>query len=148
MKSHLHFPHSFTLRFRGIALTLMILGLPLLLGAWKEFTSQGINRHYVSRIQDGKTKKAEILIWFGDPLEIKRTPEGVTYIYKTFRAKPTSPRREPQEIVQSADTPYHLEEKFKPKPKKETSSQEVASSLTIHFQPDGDKVQSHEYKEF
>jgi hypothetical protein len=82
------------------------------LGAWKTFTGQGINRSYVERIQDGKTKKPEILTWFGDPQEVKRTPEGVVFIYQTFRAKQGPPGRY-QGNQKPADTPFQLEENLK-----------------------------------
>jgi len=136
------------LRDRGTAVVLLVLALPLLLGAWKTFTGHGINRSYVERIQNGKTKKPEILTWFGDPQEIKRTPEGLIFIYKSFRAKQERSSREAREVKQSADTPFQLEENLKKKPSKDISTQELASTLTIRFQPDGETVQSHDYQEF
>jgi hypothetical protein len=148
MKPHQSCKGRMLLRDRGTAVVLVVLALPLLLGAWKTFTGPGINRSYVERIQNGKTKKPEILTWFGDPQETKRTPEGLIFIYKTFRAKQERAPREVKEVKKPADTPFQLEENLKKRPSKDTSSQELASSLTIRFQPDGETVQSHDYQEF
>jgi hypothetical protein len=136
------------LRSRTLAAVMAVLALPLLLGAWKTIRGQGINRSYVERIQDGKTKKPEILTWFGDPQEVKRTPEGVVYIYQTFRAKQGPTQKDTREIKRAVDTPFQLEENLKIKPKKQDPGQEPASSLIIRFKPDGETVQSHEYQEF
>lgn len=134
-------------RSRGFWAVLAILALPLLLGAWKGAAGRGINPSYVERIQDGKTKKPEILTWFGDPQEVKRTPEGVVYIYQTFRTKQDLPKKEKREIKRAAETPFQLEENLKIKPKREDPTQEVATSLIIRFQPDGETVQTHQYQE-
>lgn len=136
--------------FRSRALTAMVavLALPLLLGAWKNLSGKGINRSYVERIQDGKTKKPEILTWFGDPQEVKRTPEGVVYIYQTYRVKQGLPPKDDRDFTKAAESPFQLEENLKRKPKKQDSGREPASSLTIRFKPDGETVQSHEYQEF
>jgi len=135
---------------RGTALILLILALPLLLGAWNITMRQGINPAYVERIQDGKSKKHEILTWFGDPQEIKRTPDGIIFVYKTLRTKEDSLRRkgkdEESKTAAAVDSPYSLEQTLKRKPK-EGPVQEVASTLTIFFGSDGETVQSHEFKE-
>ena len=80
-------------RWRRIASVLMILLLPGLLGAWKIISGETIDPRHVERIQDGKTTKNEILVLFGDPQEIDRTPEGVTYTYKNFKDAPAMPYR-------------------------------------------------------
>ena len=54
----------------------MILLLPGLLGAWKVISGETINPHHVERIKDGQTTKHEILLYFGEPQEIDRSPEG------------------------------------------------------------------------
>jgi hypothetical protein len=135
---------------RGLALALLVLALPLLLGAWKIIMSKGINPSYVERIEDGKTKRHEILTLFGDPQETKRTPEGMIFVYKTLKPKET-PRRKDKEsdasVAPSVDSPFTLEETLKRKPK-EAPAQEVASILTIYFGPDGETVRSHEFKQF
>lgn len=148
MKPHQSCKDRMLLRGRELSVILVVLALAFLLGAWKTFTGHGINRSYVERIQNGKTKKPEILTWFGDPQETKRTPEGLVFIYKTFRAKQKRAPREVREVKQSADTPFQLEENLKKKPSKDISTQELASTLTIRFQPDGETVQSHDYQEF
>jgi hypothetical protein len=133
-----------------LALALVVLALPLLLGAWKIIMNKGINPSYVERIEDGKTKKSEILTLFGDPQEVKRTPEGMIYVYKTFRPK-ESPHRKDKEndasIAPSVDSPFTLEETLKRK-HKEGPAQEVSSILTIYFKADRETVQSHEFKEY
>ncbi len=134
-------------RNRGFWAVVAILALPLLLGAWKSAAGRGINPSYVERIQDGKTKKPEILTWFGDPQEVKRTPEGVVYIYQTFRAKQGPSQKEAREIKRPAETPFQLEENLKIKPRREDPTQELATSLVIHFKPDGETVQTHQYQE-
>ena len=78
-------------RCRRITWVLMILLLPGLLGAWKVISGETIDRRHVERIKDGKTTKNEILLLFGDPQEIDRTPEGVTYTYKNFKDAPAKP---------------------------------------------------------
>ncbi len=135
-------------RNRGFWAVVAILALPLLLGAWKGAAGQSINPNYVERIQDGKTKKPEILTWFGDPQEVKRTPEGVVYIYQTFRAKQGGLQKDTRDIKPAADTPFQLEENLKMKPRKADPTQELESSLIIRFKPDGETVQSHQYQRF
>jgi hypothetical protein len=139
-------------RGRGLALALLVLALPLLLGAWKIMMNKGINPSYVERIEDGKTKKSEILTLFGDPQETKRLPEGTVFVYKTFKPKET-PRRKAKEDnepvgVSSVDSPYELEQRLKRKPTKEEPTEEISSMLTIYFKADGETVRSHEFKEF
>jgi hypothetical protein len=135
-------------RSRALAAVMVVLTLPLMLGAWKSILNRGINPSYVERIQDGKTTKPEILTWFGDPQEVKRTPEGVVYIYQTFRAKKGPAPKDTREIKRPPETPFHMEEHLKFKPRQQDPDQELASSLIIRFKPDGETVQSHEYQEF
>ena len=135
---------------RGLALALFVLALPLLVGGWQIITNKGINPSYVDRIEDGKTKRSQILTLFGDPQETKRTPEGMIYVYKTLRAKetPQSKKKKGDDatIAPSVDSPFTLEETLKRKPK-EGPAQEVGSMLIIHFKPDGETVMSHEFKQ-
>ena len=149
MKPPQSFSQNLLQKGRGTGLVLLIVALPLLLGAWTISTSRGINTSYVERIQNGKTKKHEILTLFGDPQETKRTPDGIIFVYKTFRTKERSSRRTNDEskAAASVDSPFSLEQTLKRKPK-EGPVQEVSSSLTIYFGSDGETVQSHEYKEF
>ena len=136
---------------RRAALVLLTLALPLLLGAWSITSERSINPRYVDRIQDGKTKKSEVLTLFGDPQETKRTPEGLIFVYKTFRSKdkPVSWKDKDSEPNRSTsvDSPYSLEQNLKRKGK-EGPVQEVSSTLTIYFGSDGETVQSHEYKQY
>jgi hypothetical protein len=137
---------------RGAALVLFVLAVPLVLGAWTISTGRGINTNYIDRIQDGKTKKHEILTLFGDPQETKRSPEGITFVYKAFRSKGEASRRkdkdEESKVTAAVDSPYSLEQTLKRSKPKEGPVQEVSSTLTIFFGPDGETVQSHDYKEY
>jgi hypothetical protein len=135
---------------RRAALVLLVLAVTLL-GAWKINMGDSINPRYVERIQDGKTKKHEILTLFGDPQETKRTPEGLVLIYRSFRNKETLPSRESRKTPNVvADNPYFQEYQMSEvqSTKKKGPPKELASSLTIWFKPDGETVQSHEYKEY
>jgi hypothetical protein len=135
---------------QGLALALFVLALPLLVGGWQIIMNKGINPAYVERIEDGKTKRSEILTLFGDPQETKRTPEGLIYVYKTLRTKETPQSKkkkgEDASIAPSVDSPFTLEETLKRKPK-EGPAQEVGSMLIINFKKDGETVMSHEFKQ-
>jgi hypothetical protein len=72
-------------------------------------------------------------------------------IYKSYRTKETLPSRDlrkSKNVV--ADNPYFQEYQMSEvqSTKKKGPSKELASSLTIRFKPDGETVQSHEYKEY
>jgi hypothetical protein len=137
-------------RCRRIASVLMILLLPGLLGAWRVVSGESIDRRHVERIQDGKTTKNEILLLFGDPQEIDRAPEGLTYTYKSFKDAPAMPYRpENRQIAPQSDQIYVLNEdkQIKKAPLK-TEGKILRSTLLIRFKPDAQTVMSHEYKEF
>jgi hypothetical protein len=137
-------------RWRRIASVLMILLLPGLLGAWKVISGETIDRRHVERIQDGKTTKNEILLLFGDPQEIDRTPDGIIYNYKSFKDAPAMPYRpENREPNPQSDQLYVVDDKkqIKKAPLK-TEGKILKSSLLIRFKPDGQTVMSHEYKEY
>ncbi len=138
-------------QWRRIASVLMILLLPGLLGAWKVVSGDTIDRRHVERIQDGKTTKNEILLLFGDPQEIDRTPEGVTYTFKSFKDTPAMPYRpEDRKIAPQSDQIFLLPDDNK-KIKKaavKTEGKILRSTLVIRFKPDGQTVMSHEYKEY
>jgi hypothetical protein len=149
MKSRLHFDTQNAGRGRKAALVLVVLTLPLFLGAWKMVIGRDINPAYVERIQDGQTKRHEILTLFGDPHEIKRTPEALVYIYQSFRDKETLPKLERKTSKTNPDSPYFDENwQQRVSNEKTSSDQELASRLTIRFDRDGDTVQSHEYQQF
>ena len=137
-------------RWRRISSVLMILLLPGLLGAWGIITGETIDRCHVERIQDGKTTKNEILLLFGDPQEIDRAPEGVTYTYKSFKDAPAMPYRpEDRKINPQSDQLYVInEDKQIKKPPLKTEGQILRSTLLIRFKADGQTVMSHEYKEY
>lgn len=127
-----------------------ILFLTLAFGAWRISSREGINPSYVARIQDGKTSKHEILLWFGDPQEVDRGPDGVVFRYITHKdAPPTSIKDIYKEPETQSNTPYYLDDEKKVKKvAKKTKGEIVQSTLTIRFKPDGNTVLSHEFKEF
>ena len=138
-------------RCRRIASILMILLLPGLLGAWKVVSGESIDRRHVERIQDGKTTKNEILLLFGDPQEIDRGSEGITYTYKNFKDAPAMPYKpEDRKIAPQSDQLFLLpddDHRLK-KPPVKTEGKILKSTLLIRFKPDGQTVMSHEYKEY
>ena len=148
MKSLIILNHKQAGRARQAALFLLVFTLPLFLGAWKIVRGRDINPAYVDRIQDGKTKKHEILTLFGDPDEIDRTPEGTVYIYKTFREKTALPKKERKALGTVQDSPYFTEDWVKNKSTQKEPGKELASMLAIRFGQDGETVQSHAYKQF
>jgi len=141
---------SARLRCRRIASVLMILLLPGLLGAWKVMSGESIDRRHVDRIADGKTTKNEILLLFGDPQEIDRGSEGLTYTYKNFKDAPAMPYRpEDRKINPQSDQLFVVnEDKTIKKAPLKTEGKILKSTLLIRFKPDGQTVLSHEYKEF
>jgi hypothetical protein len=137
-------------QWRRITSVLMILLLPGLLGAWKVISGDTIDPRHVQRIQDGKTTKNEILLLFGDPQEIERTPDGVIYNYKNFKDTPAMPYRpEDRKINPQSDQLYVVDDnkQIKKAPLK-TEGKILKSSLLIRFKADGQTVMSHEYKEY
>jgi hypothetical protein len=138
-------------RWRRMASVLMILLLPGLLGAWKVISGETIDRRHVERIADGKTTKNEILLLFGDPQEIDRGSEGITYTYKNFKDAPANPYRpEDRKIAPQSDQLFLLpdDDKKIKKPPLKTEGKILKSTLLIRFKPDGQTVLSHEYKEY
>jgi hypothetical protein len=137
-------------RWRRAALVLMVLLLPGLLGAWRIISGDTIDPRHVERIKDGKTTKNEILLLFGDPQVIDRTPEGVTYTYKSFKDAPAMPSRpEERKINPQSDQLYVIDDqKHIKKPPLKTEGKILKSTLLIRFKPDGETVMSHEFKEY
>jgi len=137
-------------RWRRVAAVLMILLLPGLLGAWRVMSGESIDRRHVERIQDGKTTKHEILLLFGDPQEIVRTPEGVIYTFKSFKDTPAMPYRpEDRQINPQSDQKFVInEDKTIKKAPLKTEGKILRSTLLIRFKPDGQTVMSHEYQEY
>lgn len=132
---------------------LLVLFAPLLLGgAWQEISGNTINPSYVKRIQDGKTTKNEILLYFGDPKTIERTADGQVYKYFSYKDAPALPYKpwERQVNENSTDNPNYIldQDKQIKKPQIKTEGKILRSRLVIRFKADGETVMSHEYKEF
>jgi hypothetical protein len=135
---------------RRVVAVLVILLLPGLLGAWRTMSGESIDRRHVDRIQDGKTTKNEILLLFGDPQVIDRSPEGLIYTYKSFKDTPAMPYRpENRQIAPQSDQLFLLpdDDKKIKKPPLKTEGKILKSTLLVRFKPDGQTVMSHEYKE-
>jgi hypothetical protein len=133
-----------------MVLVLIILLLPGLLGAWRIMSGETLSPRLVASIQDGKTTKQEILVMFGEPQEIDRTPEGVTYLYKNFKDAPAMPYKwQDRKINPQSDQPYVIDadRQIRRAPVK-TEGKILRSTLLIHFKKDGVTVLSHEYKEY
>jgi hypothetical protein len=134
----------------GISLIILLL-LPLSLGGWRKLVSgETIRPEYVQQIKNGVTTKNEILLYFGDPQEIKRTPDGLVFEYKSFKDAPAMPYRpEDREINPQSDQPMFIDENknIKKVPVKK-EGKILRSSLTVRFKPDGVTVLTHEYKEY
>ena len=137
-------------RWGRITAALMILLLPGLLGGWKIISGETIDRRHVERIQDGKTTKNEILLLFGDPQDIDRTPEGIIYTYKSFKDAPAMPYRpEDRKISPQSDQLYLIDDnKQIKKATIKTQGKIPRSTLIIRFKPDKQTVMSHEYQEY
>ncbi|MBW1990583.1 MAG: hypothetical protein JRI59_00345 [Deltaproteobacteria bacterium] len=118
-------------------------------GAWRPWRS-GINPHFVERIKDGQTKKHEILLWFGDPQEVTRTPEGLVYKYISYKDVPKLPSRSIyKEPNPQSTVPFFLDENGDvQRLTRKTQGEIVESILTIRFQPDGETVAEHNYQKF
>ena len=136
--------------WRRMALVLLVLLLPGLLGAWRIISGETIDPRHVERIKDGTTTKMEILTLFGDPQEIDRAEDGITYLYKTFKDAPALPYKHyEREIAPQSDQLYLLDDKKQiKKPTIKTEGKILKSTLLIRFKPDGETVMSHEYKQF
>ena len=134
---------------RGLLL-LLILMLPCFLGAWRIVSGETINANHVQRIKDGQTTKHEILLYFGDPQEIERTPDGLVFTYKSFKDAPALPYdHSKRQINPQSDSLYVVDEnkQVKKAPLK-TEGKILRSTLAVRFKPDGVTVMSHEYKEY
>ena len=134
-----------------VAPILLLLILPLLLGAWTDASGNTINPRYVGRIQDGKTTKHEILLLFGDPKEIEKSDGGPVYKYSSYKDAPAGLpyQHDKRHIQEQSDQIYLIDEdKQIKKPMVKTEGKILRSTLIIRFKSDGVTVMSHEYKEF
>ncbi len=127
----------------------LILLLPLLL-AWQDASGNTINPNYVKRIENGKTSKHEILLYFGDPKEIEKTDSGPVYKYFSYKDAPAGLpyQHDKRKIQTQSDQMYLDDSKQIKKPPVKEEGKIVRSTLVIRFKSDGVTVMSHEYKEF
>ncbi|MEW6388610.1 MAG: hypothetical protein AB1491_13935 [Thermodesulfobacteriota bacterium] len=134
---------------RGLILLLAFI-LPLVLGAWRDVSGNTINPRYVARIKNGVTTRHEIMLWFGDPKDVDRTPEGAIYKYESYKDAPALPSTKLyKEVDEQSSSLLFIDEDKKIKKKKvKTEGKILKSTLTIRFKPDGETVMSHEYKEY
>ena len=129
---------------------LLILLLPMLLGAWQDASGNTINPNYVKRIENGKTSKHEILLYFGDPKEIEKSDSGPVYKYFSYKDAPAGLpyKHAERKIQEQSDQLYLGDDKQIKKPPVKTEGKILRSTLVIRFKADGVTVMSHEYKEF
>src|SRR5208337_923365 len=131
---------------------LLVLFIPWLLGwSWKDASGDTINPNFVQRIQDGKTTKQEVLLYFGDPKESQGSPsEGVVYKYFSYKDAEAMPYQPSQRVPEEQSTSEYLlqDKQVKKKPPPKTGGKILRSTLEIRFKPGSDTVMSHEYKEF
>ncbi len=134
---------------RGVLLLALLL-VPLAVGAWRDISGNTINPRYVARIKDGQTTKQQILVLFGEPQQVKRTPAGLVFEYISYKDAPPMKFDEQEYVDEPSITPYYLDEKKKVKrvPKMKKEGKIRRSTLLIRFKPDGQTVLSHEYKEY
>ena len=133
---------------QALAVLLAVVVMPVLVGAWQE-AGRGINTNHVARIKDGQTSKHEILLLFGDPQEVERSPEGVVFTYKSYMDQPQTPSKniykEPEEQSMSL---YVIDDDKRIKPKTVKKEGKILkSTLVVRFKAGSDTVVSHEYKE-
>lgn len=134
---------------RGVLLLALLL-VPLALGAWRDISGNTINPRYVARIKDGQTTKQQILVLFGDPQQVKRTPAGLVFKYVSYKDAPPEQFDKKEYVDEPSITPYYLDDKKNVKrvPKMKREGKILRSTLVIRFKPDGQTVLSHEYKEY
>lgn len=134
---------------RLVPIALLLL-LPLLLGAWQDASGNTINPSYVKRIENGKTSKHEILLYFGDPKEIEKGDEGPVYRYFSYKDAPAGLpyKHEDRKIQEQSDKLYLADDKQIKKVPLKLEGKILRSTLVIRFKSDGVTVMSHEYKEF
>lgn len=135
-------------KMRRIPHVCLLLALVLCLLGWRDITGNTINPRYVERIKDGQTTKNEIMLMFGEPKEIKRTPNGLVYTYYSYKDAPALPydptKRQPNP---QSNTPFLIDDdKRLRKPQEKKEGKIVRSTLTIYFKPDGQTVGGHEYQ--
>ena len=137
---------------KALAWFLAVLVLPLLLGAWRDITGDTINPRHVERLKDGVTTKHEVLLYFGQPQEVERTPEGPVFKYTSYKDAPATSskaarKHEVESQYQSSQFFMDEEKKVKKVPIKK-QGKIPKSTLIIRFKPDGETVLRHEYREF
>lgn len=131
-----------------VAFTLLLMFL--LLTGWRQLTGDNLNPRTVARIKDGQTTKNEILLWFGEPQEIKKTEASIIYIYKSYVDAPALPYNpDKREVNPQSYTPFLIDEDKHIVPKKEKREGKILRSvLTIYLKPETQVVTGHEFQEF
>ena len=150
------------IRWRRAILALAVLLLPALLWSrqvsgqaqfgWKQI-GETINPRYVERIKNGQTTKHEIILYFGEPQEVERTPEGPVFKYFSYKdasSKPYKPEdRQPNMPHENVSNPFFLDEDKNIKMvHKQKPGKVLRRSLIVRFKADGETVLSHEYREY
>lgn len=130
-------------------LGLLIIGMIILLVAWRDISGNTINPRYVERIIDGKTTKNEIMLMFGEPKEVSRSTQGVTFIYRSYKDAPALAWKKDREINPQSESQFIVDEDKKIRKRVEKTEGTILHSiLEVTFKTDGQTVASHEYKEY
>jgi hypothetical protein len=134
--------------YRKLPALLTLLLAVVLLGGWRDF-GETINPKYVARIKDGVTTKHEILLLFGDPQNVDRSPEAVIFTYRSYAdAPPPVSSKLYHEANPQSSTPFVIDDQKNVKLKTPHKGGKILKgTLTVRFTPDGQKVVGHEYKE-
>ncbi|MCL4504124.1 MAG: hypothetical protein M1438_20055 [Deltaproteobacteria bacterium] len=130
---------------------LLVLVLPLLLGAWQDYTGNTINPRFVERIKDGKTTKNEVLAFFGEPKDIQKSDLGPVFKYFSYKDSPPDMPyiHSKRKINEQSEQQFLIDDnKNIKKATIKTEGKILRSTLTVRFKSDGETVMSHEYKEF
>lgn len=122
----------------------------LLAAGWRQLTGDQLDPRLVARIKNGQTTKNEILLWFGEPQEIRKTDACLIYIYRTYVDTPALPYKpDKREVNPQSYTPFLIDEDKHVVPRKEKREGRILRrQLTIYLQPNTQVVSGHEYQEF
>ncbi len=129
--------------WKMMALTLSLI-IPLL--GWVDISGNTINPEYVNRIKDGQTTKNEIMLLFGEPQEVNRTPAGLIFTYKSYKDATLPAFAKEREINPQSTVPFYLDQdKTVKKVPVKKKSKVLHSTLIIRFKADDYTVAGHTY---
>ncbi|MFP3868073.1 MAG: hypothetical protein ACLFUU_07915 [Desulfobacteraceae bacterium] len=130
----------------GWKMAALTLGLIIPLLAWVDVSGNTINPDYVARIKDGQTTKNEIMLLFGEPQEVNRTPAGLILTYKSYKDATLPAFDKERKVNPQSTVPFFLDKDktIKKLPEKK-ESKILHSTLVIRFKADDYTVADHTY---